>query len=162
MTIRSLAGVLIALAFMASPVAAADDAGLSRLMLCKDSWLDWKGDPAQLKTFGDNFRAGFTRHDNDPYFTPNERVSVMGFRVLQAYPESVGMGVGFSLLVAAPFAKARKTMERAFGRPLQHCDHSEGTNTCELDIAEKRTFMLMTADNDTGKTLVGCYYFYAK
>lgn len=159
---RMLSGIAVVLAMLAMPAVAADDASLARMTLCKDSWLDWKNDPAKLKPFADRFRNDFAQHGNDPYLVPKKDVSVAGFRVLEAFPDSVGMGVGFSLLVAAPYAKVRPAMEHAFGKPLQHCDHSEGMNTCELDIAEKRTFMVMAEDDMKDKTLIGCYYYYAR
>ena len=35
--------------------------------------------------------------------------------------------------------------------------------SCELEIADKRTFMMMAPDNQKGSgTLIGCYYFYEK
>jgi hypothetical protein len=35
--------------------------------------------------------------------------------------------------------------------------------TCELEIGEKKTILLMAEDNVKSKTtLLGCYYFYAK
>jgi hypothetical protein len=43
------------------------ETAIERLATCQDSWRDWKDDPAQSKKVGE-----------------------------QVYPESVGMGVGFS------------------------------------------------------------------
>ncbi len=164
MKIPAPAGVLLALVFAAAPVRAGDDAGLARLAICQDSWLDWsKSDTAKAKAFADRFRAGFTPHDNDPYYLPKAEVSVAGLRIVQAYPDSVGMGVGFSLLVSAPFDKARAIFAKALGKPLTECDASEGMKSCELQIAEKRTFMLMAEDSPKSTTtLVGCYYYYEK
>jgi hypothetical protein len=146
------------------PASAADDAGLARLALCRDSWVDWgKGDPAKLKAFGAHFRSEFSPHDNDPYMLPKASVSVMGLNVAQAFPQSVGMGVGFSLTVDAPFDATRRAMEAALGKTLQHCEASDGMKTCELEIAPQRTVMLMAEDNAASRqTLIGCYYFYEK
>ncbi|MGH6872608.1 MAG: hypothetical protein ACREHE_13990 [Rhizomicrobium sp.] len=155
-------GAALALLLAAPPASAAEDAGLARLALCRDSWLDWKTDPARIKTFGDRFHGAFTRNGNDPYFVPKSDVSVAGLRVLEAFPDSVGMGVGFSLLVDAPFGKARAIVEHELGKPLGKCDASDGMHACELDIADKRTVTLMAQDNMPGKTLVGCYYYYEK
>lgn len=162
MTIRFLASAAVALAFIATPVVAADDESLTRMTLCKDSWLDWKDDPAKLKSFGDHFRSEFAQRGDDRFPVPTKDVSVAGFRVLQAYPNSVGMGVGFSLVVGAPFVKVRAAMEREFGKKLQHCQASDGMTACELDIAEKRTFTVMAEDDAKDKTLIGCYYYYEK
>ena len=161
---RSLPAAVLALSCAFVPASAADDPALARMALCQDSWFDWqKSDPARLKTFGDHFRKEFSRHDNDAFFLPRNNVSVLGLHVAQAFPDSVGMGVGFSLTVDAPFGTARRAMEKALGRKLGHCESSDDMQTCELDIAAKRTVMLMAEDSPKAKqTLVGCYYFYEK
>jgi hypothetical protein len=113
MKIRLITGALAALSFFIMPAWAADDAMTTRLATCQDSWFEWsKTDPAQMKKFVDHIRASFTPHDNDPYFLPKADTSIMGMRVTEVYPESVGMGVGFSVTVAAPFDKARAAMEK--------------------------------------------------
>lgn len=152
------------LALLVLPAQAADDTALARMALCHDSWFDWKTtDPVQLNKFVGHIRTGFTPHDNDPYFLPKADTSILGLHVSQVFPESVGMGVGFSLTVDAPFDKTRKVFEKALGKPLQHCDASDGMKSCELKIAEKRDFTLMAEDNPKStQTLVGCYYFYEK
>ena len=125
--------------------------------------MDWnKSDPAKLKAFVDRFRAAYTHHDNDAYATPNAATSVAGLKVLQVFPQSVGMGVGLSVLVDATFDTARKTFEGVLGKKLTKCEASEGSHDCELDLAPQRSFMLMTADTDPKKTLVGCFYLYEK
>lgn len=142
---------------------AADDVALQRMALCQDSWFDWqKSDPAKLKTFGEQFRTKFQRQQNQPYFLPKSKMSVAGLRVEQAFPDSVGMGVGFSLTVDAPFDVARTTMEKTLDRKLQQCEASDGMHSCALDIADKRSFTIMAMDNEKSSTLVGCYYFYEK
>jgi opacity protein-like surface antigen len=147
-----------------APVRAADDAGIERMATCQDSWFDWnKSDQAQLKKFGDRFRADFSRNGNDPFFVPRKDETIAGLRVKQAFPDSVGMGVGFSVTVEATFDKARRTFEKVLGKKLQKCETSDNMRTCELDIAEKRSFTLMAEDSPKSTTtLVGCYYYYEK
>jgi hypothetical protein len=71
------------------------------------------------------------------------------------------MGVGFSVMVEAPFDTARRTVEKTFGKSLQKCDASDNMRTCDLKIGEKRTFMLMAEDSaKSATTLLGCYYYY--
>jgi hypothetical protein len=73
------------------------------------------------------------------------------------------MGVGFSVMVETPFDTTRRTVEKIFGKSLQKCDSSDNMRTCELEIGEKRTFMLMAEDSaKSGTTLLGCYYYYEK
>ncbi len=160
----SIAAVLIALSLMAAPVRAADDAGLVRMATCQDSWLDWnKSDPVQLKKFVDHIRAGFTPHDNDPYWLPKADTSILGLHIAQIFPQSVGMGVGFSLTVNAPFDTTRKVLEKSLGKKLGKCETGDGMRMCELDIAEQRTVTLMAGDDPKStQTLVGCYYLYEK
>jgi len=157
-----LAGVTLFTVIL--PASAADDAGLSRMALCQDSWFQWsKSDPEKLKAFGDHFRAEFAPHGNDPFLLPKASVSVAGLKVLEAYPQSVGMGVGFSLTVDAPFDQTRAAMQKALGKPLEKCEASDGMRSCELEIGPQRTFTLMAEDNPhSHRTLIGCYYFYEK
>ena len=158
------AGIFIAVSAATAPVWAADDVSLWRLAICRDSWLNWRAnDSVQLKTFGDDFQANFSRSESGGYFVPKTSKSIEGLPVVQVFPESVGMGVGFSVVVGATFAKTQQTLERALGKALKKCDVSDNMRTCELEIGEKRTLMLMAEDNaKSTKTLLGCYYYYEK
>jgi hypothetical protein len=160
----SLAGAFIALACIIVPARAADDAGLTRMALCQDSWLDWsKNDPAKLKAFGEYFRTHFSHKDNDPFVVPNAATFIVGLRVAQVFPESVGMGVGFSATVDADFNTTRAGLEKALGKKLGHCERGDGMNACELPIGEKRTVTLMAEDSPKARqALIGCYYYYEK
>jgi hypothetical protein len=164
MKITFLAGIGLALQLVAGPVWSADDVSIERMATCKDSWLDWKkDDPAKLKSFGDHIGSGFSQKDNDPFLVPSSNTSIAGLHVSQLFPDNVGMGVGFSVTVNAPFDEARRKFETILGKPLTKCDTGDGMRTCGLDIAEKRTFMLMAEDSPKATTtLVGCYYFYEK
>jgi hypothetical protein len=157
-------GVLIGLVIAVASAWADEDVTLTRMAMCQESWLDWQTkDPAQLKKFGDHLHTEFSEHGNDPFVVPNARVSIAGLRVTQLFPNSVGMGVGISMTVDAPFDKARQAIEKAAGKPLTKCETGEGMRTCGLEIAEKRTLMLMAEDSPKATTtLVGCYYFYEK
>jgi len=161
---HTIVGGALALGILFTPAFAADDDALARMALCRDSWVEWqKSDPAKLKTFADSFHAQFTPHDNDPYFLPKTKVSVLGFRLLQAFPGSVGMGVGFSLTVDATFDEARKAVEKALGKALQKCESGEDMRTCELELAPQRSVTLLAQDKPGARrTLIGCYYFYEK
>jgi hypothetical protein len=159
-----LAGVAIGMFVAIVPAAATDDSGLTRMALCQDSWVEWtKKEPETFVPFRNRFMAQFTRHENDPYWLPKASTSVLGMHVAQAFPQSVGMGVGFSLTVDAPFDKARATMEKALGKKLQHCETGDNMKTCEVEVAPQRTVMAMAEDNPKSRqTLIGCYYFYEK
>ena len=143
--------------------APADDL-LDQLVTCRVSWLDWKDDPVQGKKFADAIHAGFVQQPRGPAWTPKKPVAVLGMPVVEAFPESVGMGVGFSVTVDASFEKARGQMEKSAGKTFKECDSGEGMRTCELPIAEKRTLFLLSGESGKGKTttLIGCYYFYAR
>lgn len=163
MRLHTLAWGILALGLLA-PAFAADDDALTRMALCKDSWFEWqKSEPEKLKAFADAFHAQFSPHDNDPYFLPKAKISVMGMNVSQAFPGSVGMGVGFSLTVDATFEDARKAVETALGKKPQKCESGEDMRTCELEIAHQRSVTLLAEDKPGARrTLIGCYYFYEK
>jgi hypothetical protein len=147
-----------------TPVRAADDPALERMAICQDSWLDRnKDDPARMNSFAEHFYADFARSEKDPFFEPKGDASVFGLRITHAYPENVGMGVGFSLLVDTTFDDARRRIEAKLGKPLTDCESGDGMRTCGLGIAERRTVTLMSEEDPTSKkTLVGCYYYYEK
>jgi hypothetical protein len=164
MTNRSLLFITALLLIGNSPISAAEDLGIERMATCQDSWLDWeKNEPAQLKTFGDQFRSDFSQNENDAFFVPKTDMSIDGLRVLQVFPGSVGMGVGFSAVVDATFDNAKRTFSKTLGRPLEKCDVSDDMRSCEMEIGEKRTFVLMAEDSaKSTTTLLGCYYYYEK
>ena len=144
------------------PPSAVDNA-IERLATCQDSWRDWKDNPAQSKKVGDLFNSTFVNMATDGSFTPNKKVSVVGLPVLLVYPETLGMGVGFSVVLEASFDTTREHVEKEIGKRLMDCDTSDGMRTCGLEIANERTITLMAGETDTRKrTLLGCYYFYAK
>jgi len=157
------AGALALAVFLHSALGADDDA-LTRMALCKDSWAEWnKSDPAKMKAFAERMGAQFAHHGNEPFGLPKANVSVLGFRVVRAFPDSVGMGVGFSLSVDATFDDARHAVEKAIGKPLGKCEAGEGMRGCELEIASERTVTLEAENKPAAHdTLIGCYYFYEK
>ena len=134
---------------------------LQRLALCQDSWFDWKDDDARMARFASHFENRFDRSpQGDGGFAPKAPTQALGFAVTQVYPQSVGMGVGFSLVVNADFAHARSSIEQQLGKPMT-CQTSDGMRACELPLGPKKTAMLITGDNGQARTsLVGCYYFY--
>ena len=146
------------------PAFAAGDAGLERLATCSDSWRDWqKTNDPRMPVFAAHLRGDFTQKQGDAFITPKTAMSIAGLRVLQVYPESVGMGVGFSVTIAATFGDAKKAFETRLGKKLAHCETSDGMTSCELQLGPERTFTLMSSDkpNDP-QTLAGCYYYYER
>ena len=158
------AGLLLTLLVGVTPVLGAGDPRVEDLALCRESWLDWKtADPAKLNSFIDYFRSAVTHNGNDAFYAPKSAMTVAGLKVTQVFPESVGMGLGFSVLVDATFDVARQALEQKLGKPLGQCESGDGMRTCALAIAEQRTVTLMSGDPPNDKTsLVGCYYFYEK
>ncbi|MBT9504332.1 MAG: hypothetical protein IV092_24015 [Burkholderiaceae bacterium] len=161
LALPTLFSLLLAPCLAGSASAAADDSQLQRLLSCEDSWLDWRGDRARMGAFARDFQSRFTQEPRSPAFTPKQKLSLLGLPVEQVFPESVGMGVGFSVQVNAPAEQVRQALEQRLGKSMK-CEVSEGTLACELEIGEKRTAILMTADKGRGRSsLLGCYYFYA-
>ena len=162
MRLLPLAVVPLACLAAAPAIRAADDL-IEQLATCKTSWLDWKSDPVQSKKFAESFRAAFEHKPKDGSWTPKRTVLVAGLPVVQAFPESLGMGVGFSVIVDAPFDKARAQVEKVVGKKLKECETGDGMRSCALEIATKRTLTVMSGESGNSKqTLVGCYYFYEK
>jgi hypothetical protein len=163
--IFALAGLLILVPLVAAPARAADSAGIERLATCQDSWFEWKSsDPARLQSFVNRFRADFSPTGDGGAYTPKSSLTMAGLPVTQVYPESVGMGVGFSVIVNATFDTTKATLEKRLGKPIGKCEPpSDNMRSCGLEIGEKKTILLLAEDNPKAtKTLIGCYYFYEK
>jgi hypothetical protein len=162
--VRILVSVaLLWLCVAATPARGAADDLIEQLATCQVSWLDWKNDPGQARKFGETINAAFTRQARGPAWTPRKPIVIGALKVVEAFPESVGMGVGFSLAVDANFDTARAEFEKLAGKTFKTCESAEGMKSCELRVAEKRTLMIVAGDNGRSKTtLVGCYYFYAQ
>jgi hypothetical protein len=134
-----------------------------RLALCQDSWLEWKDDDARMRAMAEGFQSAFERKADEGFFVPKTRVTVVGLPVLRAFPDSIGMAVGFSIILDAKFDAARKSVERTIGKSFKKCETGDHMVTCALELGDKKTLTLMSEDDPSGKeTLVGCYYFYAK
>jgi len=98
-----------------------------------------------------------------PFVVPNSNQTVVGLPIARVFPESVGMGVGFSVWVNANFDQTKIALERKTGRLLKQCEVGDNMRTCSLDLGEKKTIVLMAEDNPKSTTtLIGCYYFYEK
>lgn len=158
----SWAGAVVMLLAAIVPTTAADDLSLERLAMCQDSWLVWsKTDPVRMKTFTDNIQSNYSR--SDAFFVPKSPKTVAGFHVTQVYPESVGMGVGFSIVVDGKFDAVRRAVEGKVGKSLKACETSDNMRSCELEIGEERTLTILAEDNaKSSTTLFGCYYYYEK
>lgn len=155
---------VLAFLLLVATARSAEDPDIARMATCRDSWFDWQNsEPARLKAFGEHFRASFSQTENEAFFAPKAEMSIAGLRVTRAFPDSVGMGVGFSVFVEAPFDRTRQILEKSLGKPFKHCEKSDNMKACDLTIADKRTLMLMAEDSPQATTtLVGCYYFYEK
>jgi hypothetical protein len=165
MSISSRAALLAICLAAVAPAKAADNLSIERLATCQDSWLEWQSsNPAQLKKFIDDFRSAFLqKKDTDAFFVPKSSQAVVGLPVAQVFPESVGMAVGFSVVVNANFDNTKATLERKIGKALKCERPSDNMRTCNLELAEKKTIVLMAEDNPKSVTaLFGCYYLYAK
>jgi hypothetical protein len=150
----------LAAAVVCGPAQAAGEPSLQRLALCQDSWLEWKDDSVRMGAFQRYLEGDFERGAEDGAFAPKTPLKVLGQTVTQVYPQSVGMGVGFSVVVAAGAAQARAAIEQQIGKPM-NCSTSEGVRACEVQLGAKKTAMLMTGQNGQAKTsLLGCFYFY--
>jgi len=165
LNILRLAGAFAVVSVITLPAGAADNQAIERLATCQDSWIEWKTDPARMKKFVDSFRADFVQQkDTDAFFVPRSPMTVLGLPLKQAYPESIGMAVGFSVLVDANFETTKQTLAKRLGQPIDKCEPpSDNMRSCGRKIAEKKT-LLLVADEDPKSTtaLFGCYYFYEK
>ena len=158
--IRAILGLALVIGAVSSP---ADDMKIERLATCQDSWLEFKQDPAKSQAFAEGFLAAFTQKGNSGTYTPKSKVLVATLPVVEAHPESMGMGVGFSVVLDGTFDKAKVSVEKATGQKLEHCEKGDGMRMCGHELGEKKTLMLMSDEaGKSNRSLLGCYYFYEK
>lgn len=158
----SIAAVWLALLAVQAPSRAAADAAMLRLVSCQDSWLDWKDDAPRMTRFASSLERQYARSQQGDSFVPKAPMTLLGHPVAHVFPQSVGMGLGYSVLVNAPLALAREGFEKQLGQPMR-CSTSDGIDACELPLGEKKTAMLMASASPGNKTtLLGCYYYYEK
>ncbi len=125
--------------------------------------MEWDNSPAKVDDFRQMISSHFTQQDGGAGFAPSKPMSILGHSVSEVYPESIGMGVGFSVLVDAEFNKVKASLEKKISKPLAKCSNEDGSRSCEYGFAEKKTLLLMEGGRGkNAKTLFGCYYFYAK
>ena len=157
----------VALSGCCLPAAAATEQtaaepSLESLVTCKESWLDWKENPARGEKFGASLHAGYTVQKDGGYLVPKAKTTLFGLTVTQVYPESVGMGVGFSVAVAGNFEASKKAVEKAVGKPLKCEADSDEVHACQAELGPKKTVMVASNSADSKSILIGCYYFYEK
>ena len=159
---------LVALAAMLAVIAtshalqAVDETQLQRIALCQKPWHDWKDGDVSTTRFVSYLESRFGRGPQGDAFTPKFEAKVLGYAVTQVYPQSVGMGAGFSLLIDANLIQARGGIERQLGKPMT-CSSTDGVRSCEIKLGPKKTALLMTAQNGHANTsLIGCYYLFQK
>jgi len=140
----------------------AEETYFGELATCQESWFDWKDDDLRMSQYVDRFNANFTGIEEEPAFLPKVPVKVLGFPLLKVYPQSVGMGVGFSLQLGGQLAKIRSEVENRLGQPLE-CSSSEGMTSCGVELGENKTIVLMASGEGVDAiNLLGCYYYYEK
>jgi hypothetical protein len=155
--------VTLGLAIPQSNAQTKDDAGVLRLLTCQDSWLEWKDDPVKRQKFIDDLKTNFKQNDRDGAYAPIKAMSVLGHSVFQLYPQSVGMGVGYSVIVNASFDVTKASLEKQMGKPFDRCQAASEGKSCERELAKQKTVMLMEGSRGREpKTLFGCYYLYEK
>src|SRR4249919_3614707 len=125
---------LLALVCLVAQPAKPVETAIERLATCQDSWRDWKDNPAESRRVGELFTSTFEQAGKDGSFAPKGKVQVVGLPVTLVYPESVGMGVGFSVVLEAAFDTARESVEKALGKKLTDCEVGDGMRTCGLEL----------------------------
>ena len=163
MKFTQITGSFLSCALLFSNAHAADDMLLLQLATCQESWTEWGKSSPKVDDFRNFFSADFKRKDRDASFAPIKPLSMLGHSVREVYPESVGMGVGFSVVVDAEFDKVKASLEKQVGKSIAECSKEGDSRTCGHTFSEKKTLMLMEGGRGkNAKTLFGCYYFYAK
>ncbi len=142
---------------------AADDKAILQMASCDVSWLDFKDNPVKVQEYLGTLKTQYRRTSDDGSFEPLSATSLLGQKISRVYPQSVGMGLGYSVIMDAGFDAVKAAVEKQLGKKLARCAEHEGAKSCELEIADKKTIVLMEGERGKNpRTLFGCYYYYEK
>lgn len=140
-----------------------DNVGVLRLLTCQDSRLEWKDVPVKKQKFVDELKANFKQNKRDGSFVPIKPMSILGHEIVQLFPQSVGMGVGYSVIVSASFAATKASLEKQMGKSFDRCEAASEGKSCGRELAKLKTVMLMEGSRGNDPTTVfGCYYLSEK
>ncbi|MDI1253986.1 hypothetical protein [Thermomonas sp.] len=160
--------VLLAATALTSTVAGvppgneAEEAYLEKLVMCQESWFSWKDDDRRMSQYLARFDANFTRSEDEPAFLPKGPANILGFPLIKVYPQSVGMGLGFSVQLGGQFAKIRSEVENKLGKPFE-CSASDGMTSCGAELGKNKSLTLTAFGNGANAiNLIGCFYNYEK
>lgn len=139
-----------------------DEASLGKFAMCQESWFGWKHDEGRMGQYFDRFNANFTRSEEEPALLPKGPGNVLGFPLIKVYPQSVGMGLGFSVQLGGQFVKIRSEVEHRLGKPLE-CESSDGMTSCGVELGENKSLTLTVFGKGADAiNLLGCFYEYEK
>lgn len=153
-TLRQVLNTILVFLFMAISVRAADDINIERMATCQDSWFEWKNDPSKLENLAKYIMSNFVEKENSAFLVPKSEISAFGLKVVQLFPGSIGMAVGFSAIVEADFKTTRESLEKRLNKSFKKCETGDNMLTCELEIGEKRPFFYWL--KKTEKLLILC------
>ncbi len=139
---------------------AAEDTIALKLMTCQTSWLDWKDNPTLAEPFNKQLKASYRIDDEDGTYKPIGSMTVLAKKVSRVYPNTMGQGLGFAVLVDAKFEAVRGALAKHGMKPIhQQCNIDEYTKSCTFVMGNKKTILLYAdAGTKNQQTLVGCSY----
>ena len=141
---------------------AEDEPTLEHMATCQESWLAWQDNPARGDKFMDRMHADYREQEDGGYLVPKAKKTLFGLPVGRVYLDSVGMGVGFSVLVNDGVEAAKNAVEKAIGRTLTCEADSDGIHACQAELGPKRTVTVASDTEGSKSALIGCFYFYEK
>jgi hypothetical protein len=126
----------------------------------QDSWLAWKNEPSKLQDFIKHIKSTFAEKESSAFPVPKLEISVLGLKIVQLIPGSIGMAVGFSVIVKADSKKTRASLENRLKKTCEKCETDESMLACEIEMGEKKTIPLLAEeDGKVVETLFGCFYY---
>lgn len=58
-------------------------------------------------------------------------LSILGYPILRLYPQSVGMRLGYSVIVNAIFEATKASLEKQMDKPVDRCQVATEGQSCE-------------------------------
>jgi hypothetical protein len=144
----------------ASLAHAQDEKMIYALATCKQSWIDLKDDPLRLKQLVVKSPPDGAFDARDHFWIPPAKSTIFGKKINRIYPDSLGPGVGFSVVVQAAFESIKIHLQKKLGKAFDQCGEQGDIRSCSTKFEDKKTLVLLEGGvGNRSETLFGCYYY---
>jgi hypothetical protein len=144
----ALLGFSFALFPMSAEVQALADIKDSNNGTCQSSWFNMNADRPKVE-------ASVSKVGSS--------TNILGFKVIERYPQVEASGVKFSALLNVRFDHAKASVQTQLSKQYSDCTNADGYRSCGSSLGPKQTVTLMEIrEGSRPLTLISCFQFAEK